>query len=67
MTRDAVAVLLDALLCADDAHRFYEVEIGRPDPDLVRWYAEHMAGTLRESGYQIIGVAANGSNISPEP
>jgi hypothetical protein len=65
MTSHTVGVLLDALHCADDAHSFHELEIGHPDPDWIQWYAEHMAGTLREGGYRLISIAANGSDISP--
>jgi hypothetical protein len=65
MTHETVDVLLDALLCADDAHSFHEAEIGCPDLNWARWYAEHMAGTLREDGYELVGLTANGSTVSP--
>jgi hypothetical protein len=46
-------ILLDLLKRAAQAHGVHEKEIGKPDPDWPQWYAEHMARSLREAGYQI--------------
>jgi hypothetical protein len=50
---DVTAVLLDALKRAADAHHVHEAETGTPDADWPAWYAEHMAGTLRDAGYRL--------------
>lgn len=63
MTPDTAAVLLDALLCAAAAHGVHESEIGRADPDWPQWYAQHMAATLGQRGYRLIGGSNNDSDI----
>ena len=39
-------ILREALKSAADAHGVHEKELGRPDPDWPRWYAEHMTPTI---------------------
>jgi hypothetical protein len=46
-------LILDILTRAAQAHHLHEVEIGGPHADWPPWYAQHMARTLTESGYQI--------------
>jgi hypothetical protein len=50
---DTVAIMLDLLKRAAEAHGLHEKELGKPDPDGPQWYAQHMARTLREGGYRI--------------
>jgi len=53
-TEPASAELIrDLLEQAAAAHGMHEREIGRPDPDWPRWYAEHMARALRAGGYEV--------------
>lgn len=65
MTRDTVVVLLDALLCAADAHSFREARLGHIDPDWAQWYAEHMAVTLSDGGYRLVNIATDWSVRTP--
>jgi hypothetical protein len=62
---DSVAVdpaltrlILDVLTRAAQAHHLHEVEIGGPHADWPPWYAQHMARTLTEAGYQITKVTS---------
>lgn len=48
-------ILLEALKAAAAAHGVHEKELGRPDPDWPKWYAEHMTRTLGRAGYHLIG------------
>jgi catechol 2,3-dioxygenase-like lactoylglutathione lyase family enzyme len=50
-------ILLEALESAAAAHGAHEKELGRPDPDWAKWYAEHMARTLSGAGYHLHGVS----------
>jgi hypothetical protein len=50
---NTVAILLDLLKGAAQAHGVHEKETGKPDPDWPQWYAEHMTRTLRDAGYRI--------------
>jgi catechol 2,3-dioxygenase-like lactoylglutathione lyase family enzyme len=51
-------ILLEALKGAAAAHGVHEKELGRPDPDWPRWYAEHMTRTLGEDGYRLTRTSA---------
>jgi hypothetical protein len=53
-------VLLDALKRAAEAHGVHEAEVlgGVYDAEWPQWYAEHMARTLREAGYRLVGPEA---------
>ncbi|MGS2647636.1 hypothetical protein [Streptosporangium sp. LJ11] len=53
-------IILDVLKRAATAHGVHEAEVlgGRHDEDWPQWYAEHMARTLAESGYRIVGPSA---------
>jgi hypothetical protein len=42
-----------ALHRAGEAHHAYEEEIGGPHADWQRWYAEHMARSLAEEGFEL--------------
>jgi hypothetical protein len=46
-------ILLDLLKRASQAHGLHEKELGGPDPDWPRWYAEHMTRALRDAGYRL--------------
>jgi glycosyltransferase involved in cell wall biosynthesis len=48
-------ILLEALESAAAAHGVHEKELGRPDPDWPKWYAEHMTRTLGGTGYRLNG------------
>ena len=48
-------ILLDALKTAAAAHGVHEKELGRPDPDWPKWYAEYMTRTLGSAGYHLTG------------
>jgi hypothetical protein len=50
-------ILLDVLSRAAEAHGVYEAKLlgGLHDPDWPQWYAEHMAQTLHDTGYRLIG------------
>jgi hypothetical protein len=48
-------ILLEALKTAAAAHGVHEKELGRPDPDWPKWYAEHMSRTLGGAGYHLTG------------
>jgi catechol 2,3-dioxygenase-like lactoylglutathione lyase family enzyme len=54
----ATDILLETLKTAAAAHGVHEKEIGKPDPDWPRWYAEHMTRTLGISGYHLTGPSA---------
>jgi catechol 2,3-dioxygenase-like lactoylglutathione lyase family enzyme len=59
-TRESLAgnmtgILLEALKTAAAAHGVHEKELGRPDPDWPKWYAEHMTRTLGGAGYHLTG------------
>ncbi len=51
-------ILLEALKSAAAAHGVHEKELGRPDPDWPKWYAEHMTRTLGGTGYRLAGPSA---------
>jgi catechol 2,3-dioxygenase-like lactoylglutathione lyase family enzyme len=51
----ANAILLQALKSAAAAHGVHEKDLGRPDPDWPKWYAEHMTRTLLDAGYDLTG------------
>jgi catechol 2,3-dioxygenase-like lactoylglutathione lyase family enzyme len=53
------AILLDALKTTAAAHGVHEKEIGKPDTDWPKWYAEHMTRTLSGAGYQLTGPSAS--------
>ena len=55
----ATGILLDALKNAADAHGAHEKELGMPDPDWPKWYAEYMTRTLSAAGYQLTGPSAS--------
>jgi catechol 2,3-dioxygenase-like lactoylglutathione lyase family enzyme len=55
---EVTGILLEALKSAAAAHGVHEKELGRPDPDWPQWYAEHMARTLGDAGYQLTGPSA---------
>ena len=55
----ATGVLLDALKSAIAAHGAREKELGKPDPDWQKWYADHMTRTLMAAGYQLTGPSAS--------
>jgi NAD(P)-dependent dehydrogenase (short-subunit alcohol dehydrogenase family) len=46
-------IVLSLLEGAARAHGVHEKEVGKPDPDWPRWYAEHMTRALREAGQRI--------------
>ena len=48
--------LTAALQRAAAAHGLHEQELGKPDPDWLQWYAEHMTHTLTEDGYRLTRV-----------
>jgi hypothetical protein len=48
-------ILLEALRGAAAAHGVHEKELGRPDPDLPQWYAEHMTRALGGARYRLTG------------
>ncbi|GAA4557752.1 hypothetical protein [Planotetraspora kaengkrachanensis] len=52
-------IILDLLKRAAAAHGVYEAEVlgGRYDEDWPQWYADHMARTLAEGGYRIVGLS----------
>jgi hypothetical protein len=52
---DTVAVILDHLRQAAEAHGIHEKEDlgGVYDEQWPEWYAQHMATTLREAGYRL--------------
>ena len=52
---NVTGILLDALKTAAAAHGVHEKELGRPDPDWPKWYAEHMTRTLGGAGYHLTG------------
>jgi catechol 2,3-dioxygenase-like lactoylglutathione lyase family enzyme len=52
---EATDILLEALESAAAAHGVHEKELGRPDLDWPRWYAEHMTRTLSGAGYHLTG------------
>jgi catechol 2,3-dioxygenase-like lactoylglutathione lyase family enzyme len=55
----ATAILLQALKSAAAAHGVHEKELGRPDPDWPKWYAEHMTRTLGDAGYDLAARSAS--------
>ncbi|WP_285114274.1 hypothetical protein [Leifsonia sp. fls2-241-R2A-40a] len=52
---DTIAVILDHLRQAADAHGIHEKEDlgGVYDEQWPEWYAQHMAETLRAAGYRL--------------
>jgi hypothetical protein len=66
MASDAVAVLLDALHCAADAHGFHELDLGHADAAWPQWYAQHMEATLRERGYRLVDTRCGHTVLEPE-
>jgi catechol 2,3-dioxygenase-like lactoylglutathione lyase family enzyme len=55
----ATGILLDALKTADAAHRVHEKELGGPDADWTKWYAEYITATLSAAGYHLSGPSAS--------
>jgi len=57
MEHSTTTVIQDALERAAAAHGVYEAEVlgGVHHVEWPAWYAEHMARTLAEDGYQIVG------------
>lgn len=55
----ATAILLEALKSAAAAHGDHEKELGRPDPDWAKWYAEYITRTLSAAGYHLTGPSAS--------
>lgn len=55
MERTTIDILTDALERAAAAHGVYEKEelLGKYDDEWPRWYAQHMARTLSEDGYDL--------------
>jgi hypothetical protein len=51
---DAIPIILDALNRAATAHGVHEEQLGYRDEEWPQWYAEHMAATLAEDGYQLV-------------
>ena len=58
-TDDASEVIHAALRLAAQAHGDYEAtELrGVYDPEWPGWYADHMARSLRDAGYQVVEVS----------
>ena len=59
MEHTTTTVIQDALERAAAAHGVYEAEVlgGVDHVEWPAWYAEHMARTLAEDGYQIVGTS----------
>ena len=55
-------LMLEILKRAATAHGVHEKELGRPDPDWPQWYAEHMARSLLEGGFEL-SHAADGAKL----
>jgi catechol 2,3-dioxygenase-like lactoylglutathione lyase family enzyme len=55
LTAKTTDILLEVLKSAAAAHGVHEKELGRPDPDWPRWYADHMARTLGATWYHLTG------------
>lgn len=60
MEPTATNVIQDALERAAAAHGVYEADVlgGVHHVEWPAWYAEHMARTLAEDGYQLVGTSS---------
>ena len=60
MEHSTTTVIQDALERAAAAHGVYEAEVlgGAHHVEWPAWYAEHMASTLAEDGYQLVGTSS---------
>ena len=60
MEPTATNVIQDALERAAAAHGVYEADVfgGVYHVEWPAWYAEHMARTLAEDGYQLVGTSS---------
>ena len=64
MEHTTTTVIQDALERAAAAHGVYEAEVlgGVHHVEWPAWYAEHMASTLAEDGYQLVGTSVTAPN-----
>jgi NAD(P)-dependent dehydrogenase (short-subunit alcohol dehydrogenase family) len=62
-------IFVDLLKRAAEAHGRHEKELGKPDPEWPKWYAEHMTRTLRDAGQRItdVSTATTASSTQREP
>jgi catechol 2,3-dioxygenase-like lactoylglutathione lyase family enzyme len=58
LTGEMTDILLETLKATAAAHGAHEKELGKPDPDWPRWYADHMTRTLVGSGRHLTGPSA---------
>jgi catechol 2,3-dioxygenase-like lactoylglutathione lyase family enzyme len=57
-------VLLSALQNAAAAHGLHEKELGRPDPDWPKWYANHMTTALTGDGFRLVRTSLSNASTA---